>query len=326
MLQPVSRAGEAEEQAPPGPRKYVFAASTGGHLAQLLRFADSLDARPDSMWITFENPQSVSMLQGRRVTFVPYIASRDYRGLLRALRPTREVFQREQFDQVVSTGAGLALAVFPIARLAGIPRTYIESVSRVEGPSLTGRIVAGLHLAALYTQHAGWAGRRWHAHDSVLSLFRSVPNPEPPATDRPLRVLTTLGTIQPFRFDSVIDGLLATGAVGDDSIWQVGATDRTGLPGTTHTQVAGDELLRLAAEADVVVTHAGVGSILALLEAGIHPVVVPRRRSRREHVDDHQLQIARLVDRLGVATVAEATDLTEQHLRQAAALRVVPAT
>ena len=325
LQRPTSPRTERAAASGDGRRKYLFAASTGGHLAQLVRFSSSLDPHPDSMWVTFETPQSISLLRGRRVTYVPYIASRDYAGVVRALAPISRVLRAEHFDEVISTGAALALAAMSTAAVAGVPRTYIESVSRVEGPSLSGRIIAELHLADLYTQHAAWAGGRWKNHESVLSMFRSVANPQPPAPDRPLRAFVTLGTIRPFRFDAVLDGLAATGAISDESVWQVGVTSGRDLPGTVVAQVGGDEFMAQARAADVVVTHAGVGTILALLEEGIHPVVVPRRKERREHVDDHQLQISRLVDRLGVATVVEADALTGAALRRAAALRVAPA-
>jgi UDP-N-acetylglucosamine transferase subunit ALG13 len=306
-------------------RKYLFAASTGGHLAQLVRFAATMDHDPDSVWVTFETPQSVSLLRGKRVVYVPYIASRDYRGVVSALRPIGRVLRDEHFDEVISTGAALALSAMTAAATTRVPRTYIESVSRVEGPSLTGRIIAALGLADLYTQHSSWAGPRWKPHESVLSLFKSTARTDPPAPDQPLKLFVTLGTIRPFRFDSLVDNLVASVPISPDSVWQVGVTTRTDLPGTVVSQVSGEDFLQHARAADVVVTHAGVGSILALLEQGIHPVVVPRRKERREHVDDHQLQISRLVDELGVATVLEADALSEAGLRAAAALAVRPA-
>lgn len=45
--------------------------------------------------------------------------------------------------------------------------------------------------------------------------------------------------------------------------------------------------------ASAVVCHAGVGTIMTTLHEGVMPVVVPRLRRYNEHVDDHQLQIAR---------------------------------
>jgi UDP-N-acetylglucosamine--N-acetylmuramyl-(pentapeptide) pyrophosphoryl-undecaprenol N-acetylglucosamine transferase len=65
------------------------------------------------------------------------------------------------------------------------------------------------------------------------------------------------------------------------------------------------ELTRLIDEARVVVTHAGVGSILVALSHGKRPVVVPRRGSSAEAVDDHQLECARRFSRAGLVTLVE---------------------
>lgn len=51
------------------------------------------------------------------------------------------------------------------------------------------------------------------------------------------------------------------------------------------------ELLERMEAADVVVTHAGVGSILTARRCGHTPLVVPRRHSLGEHVDDHQVEL-----------------------------------
>ena len=66
-----------------------------------------------------------------------------------------------------------------------------------------------------------------------------------------------------------------------------------------------DELTRLIREARVVVTHAGVGSILLSLANGKRPYVVPRRRGFNEAVDDHQLESARRFAKAGLVTLVE---------------------
>lgn len=50
-------------------------------------------------------------------------------------------------------------------------------------------------------------------------------------------------------------------------------------------------VLDAMAEAEAVVTHAGVGSILCARDAGHVPIVVPRLHRLGEHVDDHQLDL-----------------------------------
>jgi len=62
-------------------------------------------------------------------------------------------------------------------------------------------------------------------------------------------------------------------------------------------------------EADVVVTHAGVGSVLCAREAGHVPVVVPRLHRFGEHVDDHQLELVAAL--AGDGHVIAVTDMAE---------------
>lgn len=73
-----------------------------------------------------------------------------------------------------------------------------------------------------------------------------------------------------------------------------------------------DEMLRCFAAAEGVVTHAGVGSILCARREGHVPLVVPRRHDLGEHVDEHQAELVRVLERRGgvvavwdVATLAQ---------------------
>lgn len=311
---------EVFDRSVPGPRRLLLAASTGGHLSQLLRLAPGLGASDDSVWVTFRTPQSESMLRGRNVVYVPYIRPRDGKRVVSAYTQIRRLLRAERFDGAVSTGSALALAALPAAHLAGIPTLYIESVSRVEGPSMSGRLLAHSRMTQLRTQHAGWAEGRWGVHPSVLETYESVSVQPPVSTPR---LFVTLGTIEGYRFDALVERILASGLATDDTVWQLGASAaRHDLPGQVHTMMNHRAFLDAARDADVVVTHAGVGTILGLLEQGIHPVAVVRRKDRNEHVDDHQAQIARLLNRLDVGTGLEVDELDSRVIARAARLRV----
>jgi beta-1,4-N-acetylglucosaminyltransferase len=86
--------------------------------------------------------------------------------------------------------------------------------------------------------------------------------------------------------------------------------------GATYADyVSYDQFVELVRDARVVVTHAGVGSILTSLINGKHPVVVPRLARLGEHVDDHQLELARRLNDAGVITLV--TNPTElEHALQ----------
>jgi UDP-N-acetylglucosamine transferase subunit ALG13 len=304
-------------------RKLLLCASTGGHLWQLERIARTFDAHEDSLWVTFDTAQSASLLAGRRVHHVPYTPPRGYRGVAGAALAIERLLQRESFDAVVSTGAGIALStILPTGRRR-MRRLYIESVSRVNGPSLTGRLVHASHLFETWTQHPGWAGDRWTYHGSVLGELAARPR-----ADREVRrVFVTLGTIKPYRFDRLVRRVDEVLPPEVEVVWQLGATRAPEqLRGEVHQQLSQEAFTEEVRRADVVVTHSGVGSVIGLIESGVYPVVVPRRAAHGEHVDDHQAEIAELITGAGLGLVAEADRLTLADLRTAAGREVVRAT
>jgi UDP-N-acetylglucosamine transferase subunit ALG13 len=69
-----------------------------------------------------------------------------------------------------------------------------------------------------------------------------------------------------------------------------------------------EQVVETMRRARVVVTHAGVGSVMVALSAGRRPVVVPRQKSLGEAVDDHQLQLGRRFAEAGLVTMVESED------------------
>ena len=66
-----------------------------------------------------------------------------------------------------------------------------------------------------------------------------------------------------------------------------------------------ERLESMIREADGIITHAGVGSILMIIKAGKVPIIVPRRSEWGEHVDDHQVELARRLGETGRARMVE---------------------
>lgn len=65
-----------------------------------------------------------------------------------------------------------------------------------------------------------------------------------------------------------------------------------------------EELSKLQDEADLIITHGGVGSIISSLKKGKKVIVVPRLKKYDEHVNNHQLQIARRFEQEGYVKCA----------------------
>jgi UDP-N-acetylglucosamine transferase subunit ALG13 len=116
-------------------------------------------------------------------------------------------------------------------------------------------------------------------------------------------IVVTIGTNeQPF--DRLVRAAAALG--GEEPLLvQYGASRVPHGRGEWVDFLSFDELAERAAEARVVVCHAGVGSIMLARRCGHRPVVVPRRHHLGEAVDDHQLFLARRLARSGLVTLIE---------------------
>ena len=115
-------------------------------------------------------------------------------------------------------------------------------------------------------------------------------------------IFATVGTHhQPF--DRFIRIALTLGR-GQQLVIQHGHSARLAAPACVqwHRWLAADQMTALMRAADVVITHAGVASIVDAVRAGHRPIVVARRHHLGEHVDDHQLQIVAALEELGMVT------------------------
>ncbi len=296
------------------PVRTLMVASTGGHLEELHRLRERIVPRVgDPEWVTFDDPQSRSLLAGERVHHARYVPPRGYAAATANVAPALRLLREGGYERVISTGSGIALPFFLAARMARIPCYYIESAARTQGPSLTGRLVTGLPGVRGYAQYAEWADDRWAYCGSLLDPYLPRSREVPP--QRIDRVVVTLGTMRTYGFRRAVVAvrrLLERLAPDAEVLWQTGGTDVSGIGVAARAEVPAGELRAAMAEADLVVAHAGIGSTLTALDLGKQPVLLPRRRQHHEHVDDHQQMIAsRLVQR-GLAVSREVDQLDEE--------------
>ncbi|HEX2297736.1 MAG TPA: glycosyltransferase family 28, partial [Pseudonocardiaceae bacterium] len=119
----------------------LFLATIGGHLTQLTELAKRVPSDGASVWVTNANEQSTSMLAGQDVQFVRYVGVRSVAGVLRCVPAARRLMNSRKLTRAVSTGSAIALGYLPYLAARGVECHYIESATRVRGPSLTGRIL-----------------------------------------------------------------------------------------------------------------------------------------------------------------------------------------
>jgi len=102
------------------------------------------------------------------------------------------------------------------------------------------------------------------------------------------------------------------GKIDEKVIMQIGNTKYKPVNVEYFEFAEYSKIQKLNSDARIVVSHAGVGSILTALEQKTHLLIVPRLKKYDEVVDDHQLQIAKeLSENPNVTVVNDVEDLEE---------------
>ena len=291
----------------------MFVCSTGGHLWEMLHWSQRLDPAPDSaVWVTHDraNAYQITLLDpAADVHYVRPVEPKQAGAATAVIGSAWRLLARTRPDLVISTGAAVAVPFAVAARARGIPFHYLESAARISAPSLTGKMIQRISTQTPWCQTEPWPG--WRYAGSMFDAYEQRPDDSVTSITR---VAVALGTQANFGFRRAVEaitGVLTQLPAAPEVFWQVGSTDVTGLGvADPRPTVPEPELAAAMADADVVITHAGVGLASMALDSGHVPVLLPRRAARAEHTDDHQTELAAALGRRGLAVPAEADALT----------------
>lgn len=114
------------------------------------------------------------------------------------------------------------------------------------------------------------------------------------------------------RLLKALDALVETGALKEEIFAQIGQSQYIPEHYAWERYLDADTFRRHLSEADLIISHAGVGTLLSALKMGKSVIAVPRYAKFGEHIDDHQHQIADVLSGEGyVYQVKDIADLGE---------------
>lgn len=117
-------------------------------------------------------------------------------------------------------------------------------------------------------------------------------------------IFVTVGTQLPFdRMIEAVDQWAGDAGIGD-VFAQIGPSELTPRHIDFAPFVSPAECRRRMREADAIVAHAGMGTILGALQLGKPILVMPRLASLGEHRNEHQTATARRFEDLGLVAIA----------------------
>lgn len=134
----------------------LLVCSPGGHLLQMLCLQPAWEDLRRT-WITLEAADSAHLLEAEQVVLARGPTNRSIRALIANLWLAWRVVRRERPAVILSTGAALAFPFFLVGKLFGLRLVYVESLTRIDSLSLTGRLVYPL-ADAFFVQWPDAAG------------------------------------------------------------------------------------------------------------------------------------------------------------------------
>lgn len=125
-----------------------------------------------------------------------------------------------------------------------------------------------------------------------------------------------------YRLVKEIEKLIREKRINERVVIQLGFTDYRAKGADCYKYLARKKYEKILKNANLIITHAGSGSILTALKLGKPVIAVPRRKVFGEHVNDHQLQIAEEMSKQrGVIAVYDINDL-EKAIKKAKKIKI----
>lgn len=143
--------------------KICIPVNSGGHLTQALELAKSLKGHK-IFFVTFYHER----LEKYKSNYKFYYISDPGRNILKLFLlfiKSIGIFRKERPQAFITTGANVSIPFFILGKLLGKKLVYIESVSRVKKPSLSGRILYKI-VALFFVQ---WESQKENYPDAIYA-------------------------------------------------------------------------------------------------------------------------------------------------------------
>lgn len=120
--------------------RLLIVCSAGGHLTQAWALRPFWEQH-ERIWVTAPTRDARARLAGEHVIESHYPTDRNLPNLARNAVLARRVLRATRPDLILSTGAGVAVPFFALARHFRVPTIHVETVDRFDRLSLTARLL-----------------------------------------------------------------------------------------------------------------------------------------------------------------------------------------
>jgi beta-1,4-N-acetylglucosaminyltransferase len=295
--------------------------SSGGHLKEMEMAVKDLSGLPSFLVTYSENFENLD-IQTKKVFRISNITSRQinrskparivsvYLQMLINTLSELKIIIKERPTIMISTGSEIAIPSLFISKALGIRSIYIESLSRLQELSTTGRVATYL-ADRVFVQWESLAKKnpRTIFVGSILDGAAVSPREDSEGSGK---ALVLVGTAP---FDRMISDV--SEAINDCCLTAViQSANSNNVPRTAISRPFFNyhDLKGLALDSACIISHSGVGSIMLALETGTPLIVFPRKKELGEAADNHQFEIADILVRERLALEAHDKETLEEAI------------
>jgi beta-1,4-N-acetylglucosaminyltransferase len=294
--------------------KICLICSPGGHLIESLKLVDAF--KPNELFlITYKENFDFSAIAGKNTYLIKNLlvkrvdSSKIVKYIYLVISMLFLTFKeflillKEKPDIIISTGSEIAIPAFYIAKFLRKKTIFIESLTRISELSGTGKIVYPITDVFL-VQWEDLAKRYKKSiyKGNILSSIKYHPN-----VSKGSFIFVTVGTASFERLVTTIDNI--SEHINEKILVQIGRTEYE-PKNVDFFRFTKDlnEFNELNENAKIIISHAGIGNVMNALDKNKPLIILPRRKKYKEVIDDHQVKMAKSLEKFPLVKVAYRED------------------
>ncbi|MBE5832567.1 MAG: capsular biosynthesis protein CpsG [Butyrivibrio sp.] len=134
-----------------------------------------------------------------------------------------------------------------------------------------------------------------------------------------MRVLVTIGSMSEKKFTrlfKIMDEICEEGIIdGKQVVAQVGFDGYKSKYYDCFDMTSDENFKRMIDESDLIITHAGTGTVTSSIKRGKKVIVFPRLVEYDEHYDNHQIELAESFSKQGYVLVAKTKEELKKQIQ-----------
>lgn len=279
-------------------QKICLVCCPGGHLQELVSVLPFIK-NYERYFVTMKRIDIKDFLKNEKVYFVRD-TNRNFFNTLHNFWQSAKIFMKHKPNIVITTGAGPAISTCLLAKLFHKRLLFLESFTRVNEPSLFGKLVYPIADTTLvqwksllkYYKRARYVGPVFSPCNTLKKYTKQK------------MIFITVGT-SCFGFERLlkkIDSILENKTLKYAVIAQIGSSKYIPRNYRYIKWLNHNQIMQYLSDSEIVITHGGVGSIIGALTCKAKVIAVPRQKKFKEIIDDHQLELTKELEKKGLVS------------------------